>query len=114
MKKKKNKIIIISGIILILLGGILYGVMSPNNVILPPSPFRMEVITTENGGYGYEIYERDKVIISQPYIPAVSGIKSFQTKEEAERVGQLVLDRIEMGVDFYISFDDLKRLEISY
>ena len=45
-------------------------------------------------GWGYDIVKDDKVYIHQEIIPAIEGFKSFITKEEAEKVGNLVIQKI--------------------
>ncbi|MCS2305523.1 DUF4907 domain-containing protein [Bacteroides ovatus] len=35
--------------------------------------YRLEVTQIEGSGYGYKIYERERLIIVQPFIPVVSG-----------------------------------------
>lgn len=45
-------------------------------------------------GWGYDIIKDDKIYIHQEIIPAVEGFKSFSSKKEAEKVGNLVLQKI--------------------
>ncbi|MCS2965326.1 DUF4907 domain-containing protein [Bacteroides ovatus] len=39
--------------------------------------YRLEVTQIEGSGYGYKIYERERLIIVQPFIPVVSGERPF-------------------------------------
>ncbi|MCS3100691.1 DUF4907 domain-containing protein [Bacteroides ovatus] len=39
--------------------------------------YRLEVTQIEGSGYGYKIYERERLIIVQPFIPVVSGKRYF-------------------------------------
>ena len=75
-------------------------------------PYYLEVVQIEHGGFGYKIYEGDRPIIYQPFIPEVSGKKSFRTQKEAENVGNLVLQRISNKENFSISKNDLRQLDI--
>lgn len=74
--------------------------------------YRLEVMQVGEGGYGYKILSGKRTIIVQPFIPVIAGKKSFHTKEDAQQVGNLVLQRIKAGEDFAISRADLKSLEI--
>lgn len=69
--KRNKKIIGISCFVLLLLVGIIYGYMHSINI------YRLEVTQIEGSGYGYKIYERERLIIVQPFIPVVSGKSLF-------------------------------------
>lgn len=45
-------------------------------------------------GFGYNIVLDDHVFIHQPSIPSIQGNKGFATKEQAERVAQLVIYKL--------------------
>ncbi|MFY7963712.1 MAG: DUF4907 domain-containing protein [Chitinophagaceae bacterium] len=47
-----------------------------------------------NNGWGYDIHINNKIYIHQEIIPAIEGRKSFVNKEDAEKVGQLVVNKI--------------------
>lgn len=47
-----------------------------------------------NAGWGYEIYSQKTLFIRQENIPAVSGLKGFSTKEDAEKVGEFVVHKL--------------------
>lgn len=80
----------------------------------PPGPYHLEIMQGDGGtGYGYRIYKGERVIIAQPFIPAVTGRKAFRTEQDARHVGDLVLERISTGLDFTISKGDLKNLGIT-
>ena len=59
--KRNKKIIGISCFVLLLLVGIIYGYMHSINI------YRLEVTQIEGSGYGYKIYERERLIISRLY-----------------------------------------------
>ena len=48
-------------------------------------------------GWGYDVYKNNKIFIHQEMIPAIEGTKTFVSKEEAERVGELVLTKMKLG-----------------
>lgn len=91
--KRNKKTIGISCFVLLLLVGIIYGYMHPINI------YRLEVTQVEGSGYGYKIYERGRLIIVQPFIPVVSGKRPFQSVQDAQCIGNLVLERIKAGND---------------
>lgn len=62
-------------------------------VIPQPENIQLQTFKTTNG-WGYDIVKDDKVYIHQEIIPAIEGFKSFITKEEAEKVGNLVIQKI--------------------
>lgn len=109
MNMKKNKRISSVGcIVLLLLCGFVYEYMHTAN------KFHLEVIQVENNGFGYKIYEKERLIIIQPFVPTISGKRAFKNKQDAGSVGSLVLERIKAGEDFAISNADLNNLGITY
>ena len=55
---------------------------------------QLKIISSENETFGYNILVNDKTIIHQPNIPAVSGNQGFQTREDAKKVGKLVIQKL--------------------
>lgn len=65
---------------------------------VPPDPgFRVEVVGTEAEGFGYSIWQGEKCLIRQPYLPALPGRVRCPDPACAERVGQLTVARLESG-----------------
>lgn len=62
----------------------------------PPS-HSYKVIFEENKGWGYQIFEGEKMIVNQPHIPAVQGIKGFSSQKNAEITAEYILKKIEEG-----------------
>ena len=58
--------------------------------------YSIEIIEV-NGGYGYQISYNNHITIFQPFIPAISGKKPFMEKEDAKKVGKLVMRRMKTG-----------------
>ena len=106
--KRNKKIIGISCFVLLLLVGIMYVYVHPVN------RYRLEVSRVGGSGYGYKIYERERLIIVQPFIPVVSGRRAFQSEQDARCIGNLVLERVKAGDEFTISKDDLDNLGVVY
>ncbi|MDD5149240.1 MAG: DUF4907 domain-containing protein [Flavobacterium sp.] len=66
-----------------------------------------------NGGWGYIIAINNRTIIKQTVIPTLSEKRSFNTEEDALKVGNLVLERIKQNLSPTIAKNDLILLEIS-
>lgn len=49
-------------------------------------------------GWGFDILIDKKKIIHQDRIPAVNGRRPFASKEDAEKVGRLMIDKLEKGI----------------
>lgn len=84
-------------------------------VITPAENIQLKTFKT-NTGWGYDIVKDDKLYIHQEIIPAIEGFKSFITKEEAEKVGKLVLQKIknkEGGGLPQITREEIDSLQIS-
>ncbi|HEX3024286.1 MAG TPA: DUF4907 domain-containing protein [Chitinophagaceae bacterium] len=45
-------------------------------------------------GWGYDITANDTSLIHQNIIPGIAGRKGFATKEDAEKIGNLVIKKI--------------------
>lgn len=58
-------------------------------------------------GWGYKILLNEKVLIYQPTIPAIDTEKPFPTKESAQAVGSLVLDRLLKRQDIAVSISEI-------
>ena len=87
---KRNKKWIGIGLIVLLLGG---GITCYKKVNLS-DPYHLEVIQGEDSiGYGYQIYKGERVIIAQPFIPAVTE------KDFPDRTGCPACRRLSTGTD---------------
>ena len=66
-------------------------------------------------GWGYSISEKGKRIIDQQTIPGVPGNQGFQTSEDAQKVAELVIEKLEKGVfPPTVSEEELQKLGISW
>jgi hypothetical protein len=59
--------------------------------------FTSKVIQLESGGFGYQILLKDKVIITQKTIPLNGQTLTLKTKEEAEKVAEIMLEQANKG-----------------
>lgn len=71
-------------------------------------------ITEQNSGYGYQIIKNRKVVINQPYIPAIKGEKSFKNSEQAQKTAELAMKKMEKFSLPRISVDELDSMKIAY
>lgn len=80
---------------------------------LTNSNITYEIIPSINNTWGYDIFIDNKKIIHQPSIPGLPGNEGFKTKEDAQIVAELVVNKIKKGeMPPSISIDELKTLRI--
>ncbi|PSL47584.1 uncharacterized protein DUF4907 [Chitinophaga niastensis] len=91
----KRNIIILSGIVLIALA---FFAVRIKNKAPEKSSTTMIAIAVEpfeiNGGWGYKVNMDGHTYIYQDVIPGVPGNRVFQSKENALRVGNAVMDKL--------------------
>ena len=51
-----------------------------------------------NQGWGYKVYVNSKLYITQDLIPCVSGNNPFKNSADAQKVANLVVQKIEKGI----------------
>ena len=52
----------------------------------------IEVKTKQtNTGWGYDIYVKNKLFITQDIIPSIAGNKAFKTEIDAKKIGELMV-----------------------
>lgn len=56
--------------------------------------YQVRVVKNPNG-WGYDILNHGKSFIHQPTIPGVPGMVAFSSQEQARRVGERVVEKIE-------------------
>lgn len=49
-------------------------------------------------GWGYDIFEGDKLVVHQPHIPAIQGNYGFENADEALLVATKVIEKIDAGI----------------
>jgi hypothetical protein len=57
------------------------------------------VFHTPDIGWGYRIFRGAKLIIDQQHIPAVPGIKGFDSRSKAEQTAQYIMQLVAAGND---------------
>jgi hypothetical protein len=58
-----------------------------------------EVRTVENAsGWGYEVWKDGAMVIKQEHIPAVQGIRSFSSQEQAQKAADIIKTKLEQGI----------------
>jgi len=75
--------------------------------------YTVETLQIDSNKYGYEIKQDERVVIMQPFVPCMPGKMYFESPEDAIQVGTLVAERLEAGVNFSITMDDMKKLGIT-
>jgi len=71
----------------------------------------LEAFRSENG-WGYSVKIGEKVVIYQPYIPALEGNKPFRSRSEALKAGRIVITKIQEGTDYALTIDELTKAGI--
>ena len=109
MKKNKRRTLLFIGLVVILLSGMWWSYYYAEK----RNRYCLEVIKLDKDqGYGYTIKQGKQTVIYQPFVPVLSQRKPFKTPDEAAKVGDLVLERLESGQDFSVTEEDLKSLGI--
>jgi hypothetical protein len=77
--------------------------------------FSFEIIAADQNTYAYNIYSNGKLLIHQPSIPGLPGNRGFRTREDAEKVAKVIIDKIKKGlVPPGITQEEMKNLSIIY
>lgn len=71
-------------------------------------------ITKQSSGFGYQILKKTKILINQPYIPAIQGEKTFKNETDAQKTADLVLSKIDKYSLPKISVHELDSMKIAY
>ena len=91
-------------IVFVVLIGLVFGCTNHSS----KEVFKLDVINS-NQGYGYTISIYDTIRIKQEFIPGLMGNKPFKTKEQAKKIGTLVIEKLKSKGDPTISLEDLKK-----
>ena len=68
-----------------------------NNSNANSTSLSFKIIDSPNHTFGYDIYLDEKKIIHQPTPPGLSGNDGFRKKKDAEKVAQIVIQKIKKG-----------------
>lgn len=74
-----------------------------DGVKISVNTYQTEVLVKLNNGktdkgWGYDVLMDGKVYVHQPYIPAVSGNRSFRSKEDAEKTAALMMYKLKNNI----------------
>lgn len=75
--------------------------------------FALDTIKVENG-WGYTIKQDNKIIIKQSVIPVITNNHSFKSENDAKKVGNLVMHRLQQNSSPTVTQDDLNTLAIQF
>ncbi len=56
-----------------------------------------EIISGQNNTFGYDISVNGKKLIHQEHIPAIPGVLGFKTAEKAQKVAELLIEKMKKG-----------------
>ena len=63
--------------------------------------------------WGYQIFQKETMIINQTTIPSIQGIDGFDTEEKAERTAKFILNKVENGIfPPTVDKEDLEKLGV--
>jgi uncharacterized protein DUF4907 len=60
--------------------------------------YTIKLVPADAGTYGYEIYSDKKLLIKQINIPGQAGVKGFKRKTDAQKVANLVVEKLSKGM----------------
>ena len=76
-----------------------------------PNVFKSQIYEY-NEGYGYSISYGNKIIIKQNIIPVIPANKPFYDFYDAQKVADLVKEKLDKNESPHISLEELKELNI--
>ena len=77
------------------------------------SRYSYKVISSINNTWGYDIFNGNKKIIHQQSIPGMPGNEGFKNRPYAEKVAELVINKLEKGeMPPSISKEELENLKV--
>ncbi|HXH19669.1 MAG TPA: DUF4907 domain-containing protein [Chitinophagales bacterium] len=78
-----------------------------------PGAFTFRIITAPENTFGYQILSGKKILINQPHIPGMPGIKGFITQDDAANVARLVISKLEKNqMPPTVTLAEMKKLGI--
>ncbi|ALJ03873.1 hypothetical protein APS56_01325 [Pseudalgibacter alginicilyticus] len=109
MKRARSKYIIVFLLILsvVFVGLIIYKTIFNNKL----EPYQA-IVYKENSGYGYRIMHYGKLLIKQDFIPTVQSNQPFCNYEDAQKIADLVLQKLNKQENPKILISELKEYQI--
>lgn len=79
-----------------------------------PSPVIIyKLFNNPDKTYGYDIMLNGRLLIHQPNIPCINGNNGFASTKDAEKVAQLMIDKVKRGImPPAVSLKELKKMQI--
>ena len=78
-------------------------------------PYSLKVTESSGGSWGYSIQLGSKVVIDQLTIPAIGENRKFKSRDDAKKVGDLVLKKLSSRRELpSVSIFELDSLKIKY
>jgi len=84
----------------------------PSGDVFKNSTITYKLISGVNDTWGYDILVDNKMKIHQPSIPGLPGNDGFKTKDGAEKVAKLVIDKMKKGeMPPGVTVEEMKKLD---
>lgn len=75
--------------------------------------FSYKLISAANNTWGYDVLSNNKLTIHQPTIPGQSGNQGFKTKEAAQKVAKLVVQKMKKSeMPPTVTPEEIKKLNV--
>jgi hypothetical protein len=72
-----------------------------------------KIIDAPNHTFCYDVFADGRLMIHQTSAPGLPGNEGFKTKKDAEKVAQLVIDKIKKGeMPPTVSIEEMKKLKV--
>lgn len=68
-----------------------------NKIKIFKSPYELRVVEGSLG-WGYEIWKEGVMVINQTHIPAIQGLRAFDTQIQAEKAAEIIKIKLDQGV----------------
>lgn len=77
-------------------------------------PIELKIVKlSDKEEWGYDIYVDHKRFIKQDRIPAINGIHTFVSEEEAGKVAKVVIEKIKKGKVPVVTEGEIQKLNIT-
>ncbi len=77
--------------------------------------YQTRTFQNENATWGYDLLRSNAVFIHQANIPSIPGLKGFSTKEEAQKVAEFVMNKLNKNImPPSVTPEELKSLGIKF
>lgn len=56
--------------------------------------YRYQLIEAPEKTFGYDIFRNDAMVIHQPHIPGMPGVRGFQREDQARKAADLMIEKM--------------------